>query len=459
MFLDQSQKVFAKALASSHTQPGVRKEAAYAQVSDLLRTAETALTVAPTLNEDSGLIDVFTNNFADSNSTETRTNIFWVPKIFFELLLKRDAVKLSAQCTGAMAIARRHRSSKYCRQAQQKYGSALLSLADLCRRGEPQDQDAIFLAMLFLGFFEVIASYDISYRESWMTHLGGVGTLFKQRGEDFINTDFGTRMFLQSRSQVVMNALQAGTAVPEAFKRLSRTVHPTISPVYRPFYESDMLLIRLADLQAQGCIGAPDDFTAALAALDQDLQTWMKCLPPSWSFSEHPIENASGMWWDVRCDVYSSPITQFLWNKIRTARIIIYELLKASTTQPPAARANTHCQSICQPSSDIADVTIRWLITDICSTLPAYYRPSSVGNGAAKRHNPPLLGPTYWHLWPLEVIGSMPESPHGLAIWVLRCLERIHDTTGIVMAQQIIDRLKARRSTLTSTATFSTAVK
>ena len=58
----------------------------------------------------------------------------------------------------------------------------------------------------------------------------------------------------------------------------------------------------------------------------------------------------------------------------------------------------------------------------------------------------------------MEVIGSMSTAPKELTQWIVLCLARIYDTTGIVKAQVVADRLKAGRENASPISTGETPV-
>jgi hypothetical protein len=154
---------------------------------------------SPKLDQDRGLIDFFANNFTCSGTVEVRNNLFWIPRDLDSLLLRDDTTRLSFQCTGAMALARLRKSPEYLREAQKRYSAALLSLAEKKLRPRTTKGPPVFMAVLLLSFFEVLASYDYSSRESWHTHLRGLGALFAETQQQSL---IDPRMFRQTRSQV-----------------------------------------------------------------------------------------------------------------------------------------------------------------------------------------------------------------------------------------------------------------
>lgn len=402
---------------------------------------------SPKLKEDTGLIDFFTNNFTCTGTLSSRSNLFWVPGNFDDLL-KHDTARFSVLAVGAMALARLQRSPHYLREAQKMYSTAALSLTDSWKNIQFESKEAIYIAVSFLSFFEVLALYDPSSRQSWMTHLQGIGGLLQSKEGRPVPTDFTVHMLLQSRSQVIMYALQNKTPVRGIFASGDLPILRVIPPRLRASDDLDSLLIRLAGLQAQAQspqIG--ESIVNSLKTLQLDLVQWSQNVPTFWSFSRRDCLPSGLYWWEQRCDVYPTGVVANVWNKYRVARIIIHDLLAAvssETTQATLHRFRTHTATTPTPSSEIQQ-----LATDVCATIPMYYRPPHHhARWARESQDQPLLGTTYWLLWVLQVVGSMKEAPAELTLWIQKCLERIFNCTGIMVAQRVAAGLQLRLASL-----------
>ena len=453
MFRDQSQDVITKALKGSKSRPSTcttaitpreSKSPEQSTATDLARSVATVFAVphSPKLDEDNGLITFLLNNFTCNGFAEKRSNLFWIPRNCDDLL-KDDSAKLSVQCAGAMALARLRRSPEYLRRAQRDYSLAALSLVESWQQDAQNDKDAVFIAVLFLGLFELLASYDPSSRQSWTAHLDGLGGLLEQRGEQHLHTEFGLRMFRQSRSQVIVNALQTNTPVPEAYARLSQCHRSAIPMELKQADNVDMLLIRLADLQAScRALKPATGLRPALMALDADLRRWITSVPTSWSFSKQPSGHFTGMWWDVRSDIYSSALMANVWNKVRAARIAVRDLLLDINACSSSALAGDARSAADQIDHSITELEVHQLVTDACATVPIYYRPWSTTTEIGRAASPPALGTAFWSLSVLHVVGSMKGTPPLLTQWAVQCLEQIHEKTGIVKAQLVARKLK-----------------
>ncbi|KAK0123652.1 hypothetical protein ONS95_008664 [Cadophora gregata] len=255
-----------------------------------------------------------------------RSNLFWIPQSFNDLL-KDDCAKLSVQCAGAMAIARLKRSQYFLREAQKKYGVAVLGLAQQWQTGGSAGQDTTFIAILFLCFFEILACYDASCPKAWRAHLYGLGSLFEQRGEEYLRTEFGARIFRQTRSQIIVNALQTKVSVSGVFKSLPDC--RSVPTRFGKADEADMLLVRLCEIQAR--ISKPyskEELRLDASSLEKDLRKWAQSSSPCWTYSEHQNKHQSSHWWDSRCDIYLSTFTMHVWNKVRASRIVLDGIMR-----------------------------------------------------------------------------------------------------------------------------------
>jgi hypothetical protein len=189
MFRDESETVIAKACGRLPRQRGKAKNlpgsssasstTATPQAIESDPAEKSIITRSPKLDQDNGLVDFFANNFTCGGLPTARHNLFWIPSNFEEIL--RDSNVTSAiQCTGAMALARLHKSTEYVTLAHGIYSSALRGLADMGKINAKIERDVFSFAALFLSFFEVLASYDSSSRQSWRTHLSGIGGMFER---------------------------------------------------------------------------------------------------------------------------------------------------------------------------------------------------------------------------------------------------------------------------------------
>lgn len=434
MFRDQSQIVMTRVQENSRAQIQDPEHDPSALAS------EPTIIHSPKMSEDSGLVDFFTNNFTSHNANSFGDNLFGVPDNFNDLL-KNGLVNLSIQSVGAMALARLRRSPYYLRRAQERYGSALIALAEVWRLDDDIERDAILLVVLFLSFFEILASFD-TFNQSWLAHMQGLRGLLQRRAHLGTTSTFGVRVAAQTQSQAIHNALQTSTAVPEEVVRISQRDRSSVPLSQRQFDDVNVLLIRLANFQAQHrSSGMSRDMSIELTALDGDLSAWARNVPPPWTYSMQPNKYESGVWWDMRHDVYSSRVMSYIWNKTRAARLIIHDLMQEYLLSVSADELSSPAYSVTRV------LQVRQLVIDICATIPPYYRPLDHAP-RKEEEDRPLLGSTYWLLWVLEVVGSIKEVPADLKSWVLQCLDRIYEITGIVKAQSVATRLRTGRGRL-----------
>lgn len=376
-------------------------------------------------------MDFFTNNFMGQD------NLFIVPHDL-ETLLKDRLVNFSFQSAGSMALALLKHDVYYYHKAQQTYGTALNTLAQAWQQNDGLERDSTLLTVLLLSFFEMLASFDSSHN-SWLAHLSGLGGLLRLRQQKGVQTPFGRRIMLQTQSQVIHDALQTKTAVPDEIAERTSHIREAVPPSIRPAQDVNMLLIRLSRLQARfRTSGLSGDLFIDLATLDRDLSRWEENVPSSWSFSPRANLYDSGVWWDMRRDIYTSRLTAYMWNKVRAARLVIHDLISEQFFMidagdfRPIADLWKHEDSL---------PTTRRLITDTCATIPLCYRPSREARHQAE-DTQPVIGCTYWLLWALEIVGSTGKPSAELQDWVLECIDCMHQRTGIAKARSVAQRLR-----------------
>lgn len=449
MFRDQSHETVVRVTGEAATPAKGRHKSAQSETSiredreqvGKARPASCVLLQSPGLDKDRGLIDFFANNFIDGDSIGMRNNLFWVPSNFNETL-KTDCVRLSVQSVGAMALTRLRHSPEHIAEAHERYSMALLSLAAVWRQGIELKRDTFSLAAIFLGFFEILASYDKRSHLSWRTHLSGLASLFETCDTEYLQTDFGARMFRQTRSQVLMDSLQSRTPLPEAFAGLIFGDQPDFQSQFKHFDGADRLLARVANLQAQHrFMGASQTILCELLDVNAACRSWMEGLPPPFLFSKQPTKYPYESWWDAREDVYSSGFVAHTWCKVRAAMIIVYDLVQETLELLPAGQVESNIQLVSTSSQPLTSETVRQLATDICATIPAYYRRCTATMDPSARPPPPALGTTFWLLWVLEVVGLMREAPPELTTWIVQSLKWAYQATGIVKMQLVAQRL------------------
>lgn len=231
-----------------------------------------------------------------------------------------------------------------------------------------------------------------------------------------------------------MYALQSKTPVVGFWASGKSPVRRMIPAPLKASDDLDYLLIRLAELQAQA--QSPTVSVTAIEnmkVLQRDLHQWSQSVPFSWYFSRQKSKLPAQSWWDARCDVYPTTLVANVWNKYRAAQLMLCDILAETNLR---LTSNT---SHGPRSTSTTTTGTQQLITDICATVPIYYRPSNSRFQSRRMHegeDKPLLGTTYWLLWVLKVVGSTREAPAELTMWVQQCLLRIFECTGIIVAQR-----------------------
>ncbi|KAK4505466.1 hypothetical protein PRZ48_003429 [Zasmidium cellare] len=441
MFRDQSQQLIARSHANSQGRSPGSSKISTPQTSQFniagidttwaQPTANApAMLYAPAVDQETAWIDFFVNQYTCSGTTDSKANMFWIPPNFHDML-RDDSLRFSVQSVGAMAIARLQKSQPGVEEAQKKYGQALLSLANGWGQVVSNAQkDIVFLVILLLGFFEVLATYGPSARKSWITHLGGVSVLFKNNEDYYCGTPFGARMFFHARSQMILIALQTKTTVADTFAKPNPRVLRAVPPQLKEIFEADILLIHLADLQARCRTSRPSiSLLVELTGLGTACAQWAVSLPEFWRYTTQGISRPTSAWWDSQLHAYKSPILEHTWNKVRAALLVIHDLIRDLN------RSLYPVQDAWSPF----ETQVQQLVLDICSSVPLRFRPTATSNTGTL----PPLGTIYWLLWPLDVVGSMREAPLEMRQWVIQVFEQIHDKTGNIRANTLANKLKA----------------
>jgi hypothetical protein len=392
----------------------------------------SAVPRAITIESDSLAVDFFLNNFVGID------NLFSAPceaELVLDDTLVDAVTKAVAYMTWTSLVPEPHHH----RKAQEFYGAALLKLANIWQSEDGLANDTTLHAVLLLSFFELSASFD-TFHKSWLAHIGGLSGLLQLRWQRGIKTPFGIRVIMQTQSQLAHNALQTGTAISEEMTSRAQLVLKSVPPAKRPAEEVNQLMMRLTQLQARSRVsGMSRNLLEDLGSLDRDLQLWSRRLPSPWSFSAQELPCDTEHWWDKRHDIYSTQLMAYIWNRARAARLIIYDIILTYCANAGMQSKDGH--SFNRTEEAIAS---RECITNICASIPLFYRCPTVGLQRDHERCPPI-GNAYWLIWPLEVVGSVMIAPSELKSWIVDCIERIHQYTGIAKAQEVAERLRAGR--------------
>lgn len=449
-FRDQTAKVSAQASSQRQSHPRERSQTAClpATSNDGINGAAWPSCVpmmqeSLRLNKHQGLIDFFTNNFAADN-TWIKTNAFWLPPNFDDLLSTNKCVQSSVHCNAMMALARLRRCRRYAVDAHEKYSVALMRLAELSRRASDIDRTTFCLAALLLSAFEMQIEFDACRSRAGRVHLGAIHNLYRDFEDGCLRTTFDARMYRQTRERIVAYALHTKTSVPRELATSLPGDERLIPSQYQPCEDIDALLIRLADLQAHYYNSGPSQaLLLDLSALNSDCCKWVDTLPPSWSYVERPCSSQSCWWWDAREDLYADRGMAYIWSKMRAARIIAYDLIMASieALAPLSSSAATLLQQ--QTTHELSKESSLGLATDICATVPMCFRPSVQDTKLGTKPDLPHLGTAFCFIPTLEIVGSMKEAPAELTRWIIECLEAIHELTGFVWTLSGAQRLRS----------------
>lgn len=159
-----------------------------------------------------------------------------------------------------------------------------------------------------------------------------------------------------------------------------------------------------------------------------------------WHFSKHSSETAPEGWWDTRYDIYPTAITAHVWNKVRAARILVYELLQDGKPAISSNASDEDDLTAVGKRTDARLAVVREAVTDICASIPPYWRPVQHTNAT---YVPPL-GTAFFLLWPLSIVGGMSNAVASpdLTGFLIRVLTRIHSSTGTQNAFKVLKRIK-----------------
>jgi hypothetical protein len=203
----------------------------------------------------------------------------------------------------------------------------------------------------------------------------------------------------------LMDSLQRNAPVADAVSKLSDSVKDLMTPDQLITTVLWDIVERLANLR--GAIAekafSPDHLVPVLLQLDTELENWRLALPSSWGYQlrSSPIQNNSYTHSYHDFPSFSKATT---WNQYRVARCLVNELLL------------DHLDS---SHSERIKATIRSLCTDICASVPYFFRQTLQHTS----QNPGIGAIDI--TWSLFFCGSTPCLPEKQRLWAVEQLEKI----------------------------------
>jgi Fungal specific transcription factor domain len=181
----------------------------------------------------------------------------YIPSSQFNYLLSMldefSASRCFTSATKAVALAnlaRERRDNELMRQSCSLHAKAVRDVNTALKSPEVNENSTLF-ATLILGLFEaIVLSYEnqsgpiSNFLDNWVTHTNGTFSLIKYRGMDFLQTEFGKKIYYHVANRIRGNCAQRGIRLPAEFIKLDKQLAHSMQdmgPVARFWIIPDMV--------------------------------------------------------------------------------------------------------------------------------------------------------------------------------------------------------------------------
>ncbi|KAL4959917.1 Zn(II)2Cys6 transcription factor domain-containing protein [Aspergillus stella-maris] len=329
---------------------------------------------------------------------------------------------------GLAALANVNRDRALLSVARQRYGMALTKVRSVVDELPCGGVGVLLKMIVMLAIFEMVdAKTEMS--TSWAIHLTGISALLQQ-------TPFPQGMEFTSQAQlwfylaVIVNYFQVGGPFPAALSKWRIQRRALLASDARPAFELIDILVKLVQLCSRGQESSAEEVLCEAVELEIELELWMQCLPPKWSFSIQQTENVPGTFYG-QYHVYQDPWAPRVLNHYQLGRLLINEVIVAYASLLGDVEQEAHALSV-----------IDQMATDICvgvATQDLLGEQCELPMGGIPR---PLLKGVFVTIYPLTVAGSATGVSDKLRNWVIETLQRMNDRTGIRQALNAIPRIQ-----------------
>ncbi|KAJ5333362.1 uncharacterized protein N7506_007145 [Penicillium brevicompactum] len=356
-----------------------------------------------------------------------------------------------ASAVGSASLAHQQNASTLIRAASQSYSNAIRDIRVALADHAEAASDQMLVAVMLLALYETVTLNFDNDLNSWDRHVNGALALVQLRGVSQLRNRIGRSIFLNLRTEILINSLQHRVQVP------LRLVHWMVEARH---YETaqEPPAARLAIIIVQACrvlaLVKEDMMNQAklpqlisnLLSVDDDFVGWSESLPAEYGCETVTSPDHSILAYLGRYDIYSSADIAHSWNLQRCARIVIRQaLVEAITMHLQAPSPVTSSASLPASHRDVLrmfDTEIYENASHICYSVPyvlrSYGKPIKPGTLRAAY--------TVHLLWPLYIAGTAYTATDALREWVIARMEMIEEATGIQRARLMATHVQQRVS-------------
>jgi len=340
------------------------------------------------------------------------------------------------------------------RNARYQYVRALQSTNVALRDPVQVKKDSTLMSIMILGIFESITGCRQDSLKDWAEHIKGAAAVIKLRGREQLNRPAGRRLLVHVTAYLMIACLNRQVALPShiieymtAAYEMARTPDPAFNVQFTMMKYSSLL----ADVVQERLTDHQTIIDKSLE-LDATLLDIVTNVPPGWEYVTIFTDEQSEYVWNGRYHVYQDYWMGQMWNSLRTARILLHEMIRNTlldgfSHKPPIFSASEHSAQF-QISTD----TIYQMQADILCTVPqhiGYFPKGETGFKTLAELDQSMLpmikmSGGAFIMWPLWLAGILDIATEDVRQFVKRNLDSIGTTMGIRQAQVLADIMVAK---------------
>ena len=353
-------------------------------------------------------------------------------------------IQLSASIHAASlaSFSNEFNSGDVLRQSREQYGRALRLTNSALGSPKEATKDSTLIAVMLLGLYEILTCTNQSSSTSWMDHINGATVLLRLRGRQQLKTKLGLRMFKQVIVSIIASCIQHEVPIPAHIITLQGYAMESLgdNPAWR-FLDTTMRFANLRASIKDGSLIDRDEIIDAAMKVDDDLVKWCETTPLQWRYETLFTDADPALVYEGYYHLYQDHHKAHVWNSVRMSRICLCQIIVGQILRydsPPGSPILPDHTALIQLSAN----TVARMASEICASVPQFTeQPVSSSTQEAGLGSSDNVAGGYFLLWPLFIVGTLPDLPDSLHQWVIERLLFIGHSKKIPQAIHVAEML------------------
>ena len=313
-----------------------------------------------------------------------------------------DTLISCMRAVGLAGLSNYARASEMRREARRLYLEAIQHINAALRSPTQAKEDSTLLSVTILSQFEVLDDSSSHSLIAWENHINGAAALLKLRGPEALRTPTGVRLFIQVTSSVMAICLKHKLPLPDIISPLAEEVSKHVirsDPGWRYFDTYRRITEYYARIR-RGLVTDVYQVLALALELDRLAVESFSNIPPRWYYAIVPTTADPDVVFSGYYHVYDSFISAYLWNSLRTLRMLLHEIIRRTIIHDRYSTPPYSTPHQFQTSTEI----LSSLQADILASVP-----QNIGYVSHKEKHPTDRSTSYLESW--EPQSSGPAFP------------------------------------------------